>query len=261
MENSPKIKSRTILFITGAFVSNECWDEWIKYFENKGYNCLAPPWPHKDASASVLRTLHPDKEIAAMRLRTLIAYYANLAKALPEKPILIGHSMGGLITQILLQRDIALAGVAIHPVAPQGVITFSWDMLKAVWGPLGYFTSVKKSFMMSFKQWQFAFTNGMPLDAQQETYNRLCIPESKLISRDGLTKVAKVNFTRHHPPLLITSGSEDHIVPAKLNYANYKKYNSFAQTDYKEFKGRNHFVLGQPTWKEDAEYIYNWLQK
>jgi pimeloyl-ACP methyl ester carboxylesterase len=134
-------------------------------------------------------------------------------------------------------------------------------MLRAVWGPLGFFTSVKKSFLMSFAQWQFAFTNGMPEAEQKSAYDKFCIPESKLISRDGLTKVAHIDFSSPHAPLLITAGSTDHIVPAKLNYANYKKYKSNSITSFKEFDGRNHFVLGQPTWREDAQYIYDWLKK
>ena len=115
---------------------------------------------------------------------------------------------------------------------------------------------------MSFDQWKYAFTNGMDCDAQKEAYYQFAIPESKLIVRDTITKVAKVNFENPHAPLLLTSGSDDHTIPASLNYANYRKYKkSNSTTDYKEFKGRNHFVLGQPTWKEDADYILDWINK
>lgn len=259
--NSPKyIESKTIVFITGAFVASNCWDEWVKFFEAKGYECLVMPWPYKEAPAPVLRNRHHDEAVASMRLSTLTEYFARKVQQLPAKPILIGHSMGGLITQLLLQRNLAAAGVAIHPVAPQGVICFSLSMLRAVWGPLGFFTSTREPFMMSFSQWQFAFTNGMTESDQRTAYERYCIPESKLISRDGLTKAAHIDFHKHHAPLLITAGSADHIVPAKLNYANFKKYKAFSITDYKEFPGRNHFVLGQPTWREDAQYIDDWLK-
>jgi alpha-beta hydrolase superfamily lysophospholipase len=102
----------------------------------------------------------------------------------------------------------------------------------------------------------------MPVNEQEAAYNRFATPESKLISRDGLTKVASVNFKNLHVPLLITSGTTDTIVPAKLNRANYEKYKiSFAKVDYIEFEGRNHFVLGQPTWQEDASHILNWIEK
>ncbi|RFZ85154.1 alpha/beta hydrolase [Mucilaginibacter terrenus] len=261
MKSTNHIVSKTIVFITGAFVASNCWDEWKKFFEAKGYDCLVIPWPNKDAPAKVLRSRQPSEAIASMRLQRLTDYYASQINFLPEKPILIGHSMGGLITQLLLQRNLAAAGVAIHSVAPQGVICFSLAMLRSVWGPLGYFSSTKKSFLMSFSQWQFAFTNGMPEAEQKATYDKFCIPESKMISRDGLTKVAKIDFTRPHAPLLITAGSTDHIVPAKLNYATYKKYRSQGITSFKEFEGRNHLVLAQPTWHEDAQYIYEWLNK
>ncbi len=252
--------TKSILFITGAFVGNNCWDEWRKYFESKGYNTIAPPWPHKDAAPEVLRNRQPDEGIASNRLAALTDYYAKIAQGLTE-PILIGHSIGGLIVQLLLQRGIGVCGVAIHPVPPQGIITFKFSFLKAGWGALGFFTSTKKSYLMSFRGWQYAFTNGMNCDEQKESYYRFAIPESKLVVRDTITSAAKINFEKPHAPLLITSGSDDHTIPASLNYANYRKYKkSSSITDYKEFKGRNHFVLGQASWKEDANFILNWIQ-
>ena len=253
-------QSKTVVFITGAFVHHSCWDQWRNYFESKGYHTIAPPWPHKNASAETLRNSLPNKEIASNRLATLTDHFDNIVRQLPEKPILIGHSIGGLIVQLLLQRGLGYSGVAIHSVPPQGIITFKFSFLKAGWGPLGFFTPVKRSFLMSFPQWQYAFTNGMDCDAQKDAYYKFAIPESKLIVRDTITKAAKVNFDNPHAPLLLTSGSDDHTIPASLNYANYLKYkNNNSIIDYKEFKGRNHFVLGQPTWKEDADYILEWV--
>jgi pimeloyl-ACP methyl ester carboxylesterase len=252
--------SKSILFITGAFVGNNCWDEWRIYFESKGYSTIAPPWPHKETSPEELRNRHPDAGIASNRLAALTNYYAATAKGLADPPILIGHSIGGLIVQLLLQREIGVCGVAIHPVAPQGIITFKFSFLKAGWGALGFFTSTKKSYLMSFRGWQYAFTNGMSCEEQKDSYYRLAIPESKLVVRDTITSAAKINFEKPHAPLLITSGTDDHSIPASLNYSNYKKYKQGSSvTDYKEFKGRNHFVLGQPTWKEDADFILNWI--
>jgi pimeloyl-ACP methyl ester carboxylesterase len=255
-----KSQSKTIVFITGAFVHHSCWDEWRTYFESKGYETMAPPWPYKNDPPETLRNSLPNKAIASNRLSALTDHYDNIVRQLPEKPILIGHSIGGLIVQLLLQRGLGLSGVAIHSVPPQGIITFKLSFLKAGWGPLGFFTPVKRSFLMSFRQWQYAFTNGMDCDAQKEAYYKFAIPESKLIVRDTITKAARVNFNNPHAPLLLTSGSDDHTIPASLNYANYLKYkNNHSIIDYKEFKGRNHFVLGQPTWKEDAAYILEWI--
>ena len=254
--------SKSVVFITGAFVGNNCWDEWRIFFESKGYKTIAPPWPHKDAPPEELRNRQPDVGIASNRLTALTDYYANVVEVLTVNPILIGHSIGGLIVQLLLQRGLGVCGVAIHSVPPQGIITFNFSFLKSGWNALGFFTSVKKSYLMSFKGWQYAFTNGMTCDEQKQSYYKFAVPESKLVVRDTISSAAKINFKNPHAPLLLTSGTEDHSIPASLNYSNYKKYqkgNSI--TDYKEFKGRNHFVLGQPTWKEDADYIINWIEK
>jgi pimeloyl-ACP methyl ester carboxylesterase len=253
---------KTIVFITGAFVSNSCWDEWRIYFENNGYYTHIPAWPHKDAPADELRQRHPDTEVASTRLTDLVEFYTGIIKQLPDKPILIGHSMGGLITQLLLQHDLALAGIAIHSLQPQRVRTFKYSSYKAGWGALGYFTSTKETYLMSFREWQYAFTNDMPFEEQKEAYYKLLVPESKLVIRDTLTKAARVDFSKPHAPLLFVSGSMDHFIPASLNYSNYKKYtDSNSITDYIEFTGRNHFVLGQSTWKENADYIIDWLEK
>lgn len=254
------INSKTVLFVTGNFVSHHGWDDWKTYFEKQGYTTLAPAWPFKDAPAAELRQRHPNSNIASLRLTQVVDYFANIIKSLPEQPIIIGHSMGGLITQLLLNRGLGAAAIAIHSVPPQGVLTGKFSFYKATWGPLGFFTSAKKTFLMSFPQWQYAFTNGMTLAEQQEAYDANVIPESKLISRDGLTSAARINFKKAHAPLLFVAGEKDNIMPASLNYSNYKKYkNTESITDFKEFKGRNHLVLGQPTWKENADYILNWI--
>jgi pimeloyl-ACP methyl ester carboxylesterase len=255
--------SKEIVFITGAFVGNACWNEWRTYFEGKGYSTIAPAWPFKNTSAAELRARQPnDIDLATLTLSQLVDYYVDIVKGFPERPILIGHSLGGLITQILVNRDLAAAGVAIHSLPPQGIIPYEFSFLKAGWKSLGLFTSAKKTYLMSFRDWQYAFVNGMPLEEQKAAYEKYTIPESKTVTRGGLTSAAKVDFAKPHVPLLLTSGSTDHIIPAHLNLRNFRKYaDNGSVLDYKEFPGRNHFVLGQPTWKEDAEFILNWIQK
>ena len=253
---------KSVVFITGAFVSNSCWDEWRIYFESKGYKTIAPPWPHKNASAELLRISHPNAEIASNRLTALTDYYSKVVQQLSEKPILIGHSIGGLIVQLLLQRGLGSAGIAIHSVAPKGIFTFKWSFLKAGWGALGFFTPVDKSYLMSFRQWQYAFTNGMSCEDQKSSYYKFAIPESKMVVRDTISNAAKIDFKKSHAPLLFLSGTADHTIPASLNFSNFRKYSDKnSVTDYKEFDGRNHFVLGQTTWMENADYILRWIKE
>ncbi|WP_254070975.1 alpha/beta hydrolase [Pedobacter sp. L105] len=256
-------KTNTIVFITGAFVSNSGWNEWETYFEHNGYTTLAPAWPFKDAPASELRERRPnDTDLANLTLAELVEHFAEIVKALPEKPIIIGHSLGGLITQILVNLNLAAAGVAIHSVPPKGIFPYEFSFIKAGWKALGLFTSLRKTYLMSFKDWQYAFVNQMPLDEQKAAYEANTIPESKRVARGGLTNAAKVDFEKMHVPLLLTSGSIDHIIPAHLNFRNYKRYkHNGSILDYKEFPGRNHFVLGQPTWKEDADFILKWISR
>ncbi|HEY3405911.1 MAG TPA: alpha/beta hydrolase [Ohtaekwangia sp.] len=255
------INAQTVVFVTGAFVSHRGWDEWKKYFESKGYKTLAPSHPNKDAPPATLRHRHPDAAIASNRLAGIVEHYTNIIKALPEKPIVIGHSLGGLITQILVNRDLAAAGIAIHSVPPRGVFPYEFSFLKAGWRALGIFTSVKKSYLMSFKTWQYAFTNGMTLEDQQKAYEVSTIPESKLAARDGLTKAAAVDFKKSHVPLLLISGSEDNIIPASLNLRNFKAYKTpDSITELKEVRGNNHYVVNLPNWKETADSILTWIE-
>jgi len=257
------IQSKDIVFVTGAFVTNACWDDWRIYFESKGYSTVAPAWPFKKGTAAELRKRQPrDTDLAALTLTQLVDHYIDVVKSYPEKPIVMGHSLGGMITQIINNRGYAAAAVAIHSVPTLGVFPYEFSFLKAGWKSLGLFTSTKKTYLMSFKDFQYAFVNGMPLAEQKVAYEKYCIPESKTVARGGLSSAAKVDYNKSHSPLLMTSGSEDTITPVHLNLRNYNRYKKNGSVlDYKEFPGRNHFVLGQPTWREDADYIYDWLQR
>lgn len=256
------MKTKTVLFVTGAFVTHHCWDQWKVYFEDRGYTTVAPAWPFKDGTAAELRARQPnDVDLARLTLAELVDHYADIAKNLPEKPIIVGHSLGGLITQILLNRDLAAAAVAIHSVPPQGIIPYEFSFLKSTWGALGLFTSLDETYLMPFETWQYAFVNEMPLEEQQKAYDEFTAPESKRVARGGLTSAAAVDFDKPHAPLLLTSGSLDNIIPAHLNNRNFERYKKNGSVvEYKEFPGRNHHLLAQAGWEADADYVLNWIK-
>lgn len=250
-----------VVFITGTFIGNNCWDEWKLYFEGKGYKCIAPAWPYKDASPEELRNRHPDHAIASNGLTGITDYFTAIINTLSEKPIVIGHSLGGLIVQLLLQRGVGSAGVAIHSFASVEVNTFSFSFVKAMWAAMSFFSSAQKTYMVPFRKWKQSFANGMSCEQQKESYYKYAIPESKGIIRDAFKCKAKISFQNQHVPLLFTSGSRDRIIPSALNYINYKSYKSDNSIIcYKVFKDHGHLVFDSPVWMKEAEFILNWLQ-
>jgi pimeloyl-ACP methyl ester carboxylesterase len=249
--------TKTIVFIHGMYMNPLCWEHWMDYFQTKGYQCLAPAWSGRDKAVEILRKQHPDPQLGNLTLSDVITRFADVIKSLAEKPILIGHSMGGLAVQLLLQKDLAAAGVAIDSAPPMGVLTTKWSFLKSNWPHITPFISQRKPIEMTFERFQYTFVNGMALTEQRAAYERYVVPESRRVPRESL--LARVDFKQPHPPLLLIAGSSDHLIPASLNRTNYARYKSSNSViDFKEFAGRNHFILGQKGWEEVAEYIHSW---
>ncbi|WP_151826099.1 alpha/beta hydrolase [Acinetobacter junii] len=252
------MKSKTIVFIHGMYMTPLCWEQWANRFQAKGYNCLAPAWPGRDKPVDTLRKNHPDPQLGKLTLTNVVEHLANTIEKLDEKPILIGHSMGGLVVQLLLQRDMAAAGVAISSAPPMGVFTTKLAFLKSNWPHITPFTAQSVPIQMTFERFQYTFVNTLPLAEQQAAFEKYVVPESRGVPRESLT--AKVDFKKQRPPLLLVAGSTDNLIPASLNKTNYDKYKpSSSITDFKEFAGRTHFIVGQKGWEEVADYILSWL--
>ena len=254
--------SKTILFIHGMYMTPLCWERWLDYFQAKGYRCFAPAWPDRDRPVQTLRKSHPDPSLGRLTLSRVIEHYAGLIPMLEEKPILIGHSMGGLVVQLLLQRYVAFAGIAIDSAPPRGVFSTKLTFLKSNWPHINPFISQASPIQMTLKRFQYTFVNDLPLEVQQTAFERYVVPESRRVPVESLTKVASIDFSSSHPPLLLVAGSNDHLIPASLNQTNYDKYKrSLSITDFKEFANRTHFIIGQSCWEEVAGYIAAWLEK
>ncbi len=252
------MNSKTIVFIHGMYMNPLCWENWVDYFTSKGYRCLAPAWPGRDKPVAALRNGHLDPHLGSLTLTKVIEAITDVIEGVGEKPILIGHSMGGLAVQILLQKDLAAAGVAIDSAPPMGVLSAKWSFLKSNWPHIMPFVSPGKPIVMSFKRFQYTFVNGLPEAEQKAAYDRYVVPESRRVPRESLT--AKIDFEKPHAPLLMIAGSADHIIPASLIRANYARYKSSdSVTDLKEFAGRTHFIIGQKYWEEVASFVHTWL--
>ena len=166
--------------------------------------------------------------------------------------------MGGLAVQLLLQHNLAAAGIAIDSAPPMGVISVKWSFLKSNWPHITPFVSQSQPIEMTFARFQYTFVNGMPLAEQRAAYERYVVPESRRVPRESL--LSRIDFKRPHPPLLLIAGSTDHLIPASLVRTNFARYQpSTSVTSLKEFPGRNHFIVGQKGWEEVAAYIHTWL--
>lgn len=254
--------TRDVVFIHGMFMTPLCWENWLALFQSKGYRCIAPAWPGRDAAIETQRRNHPDPALGRLKLRDVIERMETVIRSLPAKPILIGHSMGGLVVQLLLQKDLAAAGVALDPAPPQGVFTTAWPFLRSNFPSINPLVPATRPVNMSLEHFQYAFVNTLPLDQQRAAYDRYVVPESRGVPTQSLTSVARVDFSKHHAPLLITAGEKDHIIPASLSRTNYKRYKDGNSTiDFHEFPGRDHFLIGEHGWQEVADFVLSWLDQ
>jgi pimeloyl-ACP methyl ester carboxylesterase len=255
-------QSHTVVFVHGMFMTPLCWEKWEAYFQAKGYQTLAPAWPLHDQPVPALRSAHPSSQLGELTLEQVLAHYRTVIAGLPEKPILIGHSMGGLIVQLLLAEGLGAAGIAIDSAPPEGVISLKYSFLKSNWPAISPSAKLAEPIPMTQAAFNYAFANCLPEDQQQATFQRYAVPESRRVGKGPTTKTAKVDYLRARPPLLMIAGSEDHIIPASLNRDNLAKYKKNPSiTDFREFPGRCHVIIGQPGWEEVADYTLDWISK
>jgi len=252
--------ARQIVFVHGMFMTSSCWSGWLPHFERKGYRCQAPAWPGRDRSVAQLRAAHPDPELGRLTLSRVVQHYETIISQLEDKPIVIGHSMGGLIAQLLLNRETVAAAVAIDPAPPAGVFTAKWSFLRSNWPMVNPFVRGTVPRAMPFADFQYAFANTLPLALQRKAFDEFVVPESRMVPRESTRAAGRIDFEKPHAPLLITAGECDHIIPSSLNRSNFARYGkNGSKTEFKEFPGRDHFGIGAPGWEEIADFAHDWL--
>ena len=255
-----KTNSRTIVFIHGLFVNPKSWTNWKSYFETKGYTCYSPANPYHEGEPKELRgNINP--QLAHVNFEDVVNNCLKLIDSLTEKPIVIGHSLAGLVVQKLVEMNKVEVGVCIDSAAPMGIITSQWSFWKANFPVINFLKG--NSVFEPEKAWfHYAFCNTMSREKSDKVFDEFVVPESRNIPRTTLKSFAKIDFKKPHQPLLFIAGEKDHIVPASLNSSNFKAYRDTKSiTEFKEFKGRGHFICGEPNWEEVAEYVYQWLNK
>jgi len=262
-DDSPKTP---IVFVHGLWLHAESWNNWLEFFRGKGYEAVAASWPG-DAQTTEATRRNADA-VAGYGVAEIADHIAGQLKALKRKPILIGHSFGGLLVQNLLGRDLAAAAIAIDPAPIKGVLELPISALKSAFPALGNPFNFRRAVSLTEPQFRFGFTNAVPEDEARDLYARYAMPAparplfqaaTANFNPHAATKVNVANATRG--PLLLVSGAEDHTVPPVLVKSTLKAYRkSPAVTEFKEFAGRGHSLTIDSGWRELAEYSLAWLQ-
>jgi pimeloyl-ACP methyl ester carboxylesterase len=248
--------SNTIIFIHGMFQNDVSWDGWVKYFTAKGYKCIAEPWPLHEGNPTDLRQ-NPPAGLGDLRLEEVVAKYEAIAQREGSDAILIGHSVGGLIVQLLINKGLGSSGVCISSVAPNRMLAFDWGFFKnsvAISNPL----KGDEPFYKTAEDFYKTFGNAMSREESDAAFERTATHDSRNILRDCMLGPGDLDFELTTKPLLFIGAEKDEIIPPELNEKNAKAYTGNLGT-YKEYPNRGHFICGQQGWEEIADYVAAWL--
>lgn len=250
---------KNIIFIHGMFQNPKSWQNWQNYFTERGYNCIAPAWPYHKGEPADLRD-NPAHELGDLSLQEIVNEFTDIASAI-DSPILIGHSVGGLIVQLLINKGIGSAGVCISSVAPNAMLAFDWGFMKNSALIANPFKG-SEPFVMDLETFQNSFCNTMTEEETEEAYEAFATHDSRNVLRDCMGEAGHIDLDLPHAPLLFVGGEEDRIIPASLNEKNAEAYtDENSEIFFEKFPDRSHFICGQPGWEEVAESVYDWLEE
>jgi pimeloyl-ACP methyl ester carboxylesterase len=255
-----------VVFIHGLWLHAQSWNPWLEVFHQAEYEPSAPGWPGTPDSVDAARQ-DPDL-VAGKGIDDVVSHYEGIISDLPAKPIVIGHSFGGLITQRLLASGNAVAGIAIDPAPIRGVFYLPPSALKVSSVVLRSPGNRNRAISLTKEQFRYGFANAVSADEATELYEQWAIPSPG----KPLFEAAFANFQPHSPakvdtrktdrgPLLVTAGGRDHTVPAAISRATVRLYGkSHAVTDLRQFPDKGHSLIVDSGWREVADVCLTWLK-
>jgi len=262
----------TIVLIHGLWMTPSSWDTWAERFRAAGHEVVVPGWPGIDdrEPADVRRDPSALKGIGIQRI---VDHYERIIRALPgfadgRKPIIMGHSFGGLFVQLLADRGLGSAYVAVEPGQPAGISTLPpstfWTGFPILSNPFG----IDGAKPLSRAHFHFTFGNDLSRADSDREWERSAVPSYNRVFFEGVggaisgRGASRVDFGRaDRAPLLVLTGERDHVVPPAIGRAIVKRYTgsgSPAIVDYREFPGRTHRIVSQDGWQEVADYALSW---
>ncbi len=262
--NTHLTEARTVVLIHGLWMTALSWEHWVARYREKGYRVIARSWPGLEGDIEALR--RDPSSIARLGIADIVDHYEAIIREIDSPPIIIGHSFGGLITQVLLDRGLGEAGVAIATAPIKGIIFLPFSTLKVSFPALSNPLNNSRAVPLTPEQFHYAFTNHLTEEESLPLYRRYAVPGPDHI----LFQAALANFNPNaattvnvhndaRAPLLLIAGGSDHVSPPPVVEATARLYRkSKAVTEYKEFPQRTHFILGQAGWEEVADYALDW---
>ena len=237
------MSGQTIVLIHGFWVTPRSWEQWVERYEQAGHRVIAPAYPGFEVEVEALNA--DPSPIEAVTVPQIIERLESVVRELDAPPILIGHSAGGVFTQILLDHGYGAAGVAINSAPTEGVKRIPLSQIKATFPVLKNPANRHRAVGFTFEQWNYAFTNGFPEDEARRLYERYHVPASgEIFWGSALANIHPgkddnwVNYKNtERAPLLFISGSTDHLMPPSIQQSNAKHWNDSVVTEVEEFEG------------------------
>jgi pimeloyl-ACP methyl ester carboxylesterase len=253
----------TIVLVHGFWVTPRSWEGWATYYEDKGFTVVTPAYPGFEVEVEALNA--DPTPIVDLRVPAIIEHLEAVVGALDSPPIIMGHSAGGAFTQILLDHGFGAAGVAINSAPTEGVKVVPATQIKATFPALKNPANHHKAVGYTLEQWTYAFTNTFSPEQSKATFERYHVPASGRILWDSVlanlepghqgTWVDYHNDSR--APLLFISGTDDNLMPPRIQQSNAKHYKSDTVTEIVEFAGP-HLLPMQEGWEEVADHALDW---
>jgi pimeloyl-ACP methyl ester carboxylesterase len=245
-----------VVFVHGLWLLPSSWDRWAEVFEEAGYCALTPGWPDDPETVAEAKE-HPEV-FAGKTVGQVADHFEELVRKLDRKPVIVGHSFGGLLTQILAGRGCSAASVAIDPAPFRGVLPLPISALKSASPVLANPANVHRAVPLTYEQFRFGFANAVGEDEAQQLYDRFAVPAAGAPLFQAATAnlnpwtEAKVNSkSPDRGPLLIVSGEKDNTVPWAIANASYKKQKrNPGVTEIVEIPGRGHALTIDSGWRE-----------